>query len=71
MAVCRGTTIIGAETAITGTATTYTLDCGTGWTGENIQELKLLLYGRRGTSRTSNGYGLWCYGARITVKYIV
>lgn len=71
IAVCRGTTIVGNSTAITGTATTYTLDVGTGWTGANIQDLKVLYYAKRGTSRTSNSYGLWCYGAHITVKYTV
>ena len=71
IAVCRGTTIVGNSTAITGTATTYTLDVGTGWTGANILDLKVLYYAKRGTSRTANAYGLWCYGALITVKYTV
>lgn len=71
IAVCRGTTIVGSSTSITGTATTYTLDSGSGWTGQNIQNLKVLYYAKRGTSRTSNSYALWCYGASVTVKYTV
>jgi len=71
IAVCMGTTIVGSSTSIDGTATTYTLDVGSGWTGQNIQDLKVLYYAKRGTSRTSNAYALQCYGAQIIVKYTV
>ena len=70
-AVCNGTTKVGSDTALTGTATTYTLDAGSGWTRDSLQNLSVLLYAKRGTSRTTNAYSLRCYGARIEITYTV
>ena len=70
-AVCNGTTKVGSETALTGTATTYTLDAGSGWTRDSLQNLSVLLYAKRGTSRTTNTYTLRCYGAKIDITYTI
>ena len=70
-AVCNGTTKVGSETALTGTATTHTLDAGSGWTRDSLQNLSVLLYAKRGTSRTTNAYSLRCYGAKIEITYTI
>ena len=72
LAVCNGTTPVGSTTTIPGsTATTFTLDVGSGWTGASIKNLSILQYCKRGTSNTTNTYFLGFYGATLTVKYTI
>lgn len=67
--VCRGTSVIGQTTTFTGSVTTFDIDCGTGWTGSNIQDLSLRLYAQRGNQATTTDFSIQFYGATLKVTY--
>lgn len=67
--VCRGTESVGQATSISTTATAYTLDVGSGWTGANINELTLKAYAVRGTGGVNSTYYFDMYGATLTITY--
>lgn len=70
LAVCNDTTEVGSTSSVTSTSSsTFTLDTGSGWTGASIKNLKLLHYGKRGTSNTNYAIPLIFYGATLTIKY--
>lgn len=69
--VCRGTSVIGQTTEFTATVTTFDIDCGTGWTGANIQDLSLRLYAQRGNQLVTNDFYISFYGATLTITYTV
>lgn len=70
--VCRGTTAVGTATSnMTTSAREYTMDVGTGWTGENIKDLTIKVDVFRGTQATTNNYYCYFYGATLTIKYRV
>ena len=70
LAVCNGTTEVGTHSAVTSsTATQFTLDTGSGWTGASIKNLTIKNYGKRGTSGVNQDYSLDFYGATLTITY--
>lgn len=69
LVVCNGTTEVGVRQAMTNTVTIYTLNVGTGWTRETIQNLTLLEYAQRGSSNTTRAYYFALSGADLEVKY--
>lgn len=68
-AVARGTTDVAAGVNVTGTASPTTLDAGTGWTRQNLNDLAIHLHAVRGTSNTTSNYYFRFYGADVTVEY--
>ena len=71
LAVCNGTTEVGQHQGVTNTGTIYTLDAGTGWTRESLQNISILFYTRRGTSGTSSAYYQNFFGADLTITYTI
>lgn len=70
LVVCDGTTQKGTTSTVSSsTASTFTLDAGSGWTGTSIKNLSLLFYCKRNTSNVTGTYFLGFYGATLTVKY--
>lgn len=69
LVVCNGTTEVGVRQAMTTSSTIYTLNVGTGWTRETIQNLTLLEYAQRGSSNTTRAYYFALSGADLEVKY--
>lgn len=69
LVVCNGTTEVGVRQVMTTFSTIYTLNVGTGWTRETIQNLTLLEYAQRGSSNTTRAYYLTLCGADLEVKY--
>lgn len=65
----NGTTAKGSATTISSTsATTLSLTCGT-WTRNELQNCRLRLYAKRGTSSTSTSRYFRFYGANLTIQY--
>ncbi len=72
--LCAGTTTKGSSQNITGSnssPTTVTVDGGSSWTREELNNIKLRYWVRRGTSNTSEGSTLSFYGATLTVTYTI
>ena len=63
-----GTTGKGSATNLTTSETAHNLDCGT-WTRAELQDCRLRMYARRGSSSTSTNRYLYFYGADLTVTY--
>ena len=68
-AVARGTTDVAAGVNVTGTASPVTINAGTGWTRQNLDDLAIHLHAVRGTSNTTSNYYFRFYGADVTVEY--
>lgn len=72
LVVCNGTTEMGTHTtANSTTARQYTLDAGTGWTRESLQNIAVMYHTQRGTKNTTAGYYQQFYGAILTVTYTI
>lgn len=70
LVVCNGTTEVGEHSTVSSsTANTFTVDCGSGWTGASIKALSLLFYVKRNSSHVSNTYFQGFYGATLTIDY--
>ena len=69
--VCNGTTEVGTRQSLAsaGSGTTYTLDAGTGWTRDSIQNLTILELAKRGTVNTGYTFFIACDGADLTITY--
>lgn len=63
-----GTTMKGSATYLTDSDTAHNLDCGT-WTRAELQDCRLRMDARRGSSGTSTHRYLYFYGADLTVTY--
>lgn len=63
-----GATGKGSATDLTTSDTAHNLDCGT-WTRAELQDCRLRMYARRGSSGTSTNRYLYFYGADLTVTY--
>lgn len=71
LVVCNGTTEAGTQQAMTTTSTEYTLNVGTGWTRDSIQNLTVLEYAKRASSNVTSAYYFAFSGADLTVTYTV
>lgn len=68
--LCTGTTRKGSGVTITSTTpTTYTISNGGTWTIAELDDAKILLYAKRGSSNTTSTYYFRFYGARLVVTY--
>ena len=67
--VCRGTTAVGQATEFALSNATYDIDCGTGWTGANIQDFALRIHVVRGTQNVDTNYSAYFSGATLTITY--
>ena len=63
-----GTEAKGSVTTIPTSASIVSLDTGT-WTREEMDNLTLRFYAKRGYSGTSNNYNIYIYGADLTIEY--
>lgn len=63
-----GSTPKGSSDTFTQSISARTLTTGT-WTRDELQNARIRLYAKRGTSRTSNTYYIRFYGATLTVDY--
>lgn len=63
-----GTTAKGSASTLTSTATSYNMSIGT-WTRAELNDFRVRLYGKRGTSNTTTNYYLRFYGATLTIVY--
>lgn len=68
--MCAGTTEKTPSIATTASNYLRTFE-ETTWTREEVSDIRIKLYGTRGTSNTSSNYTLRMYGAELTIKYQV
>ena len=70
--LCSGTTAKSSNVTITNVSSSLiaTVDGGT-WTRAELDDARLKIYAKRGTSNTSNSYSIRLFGATITVTYTV
>ena len=68
MQLFSGTTAKGSAATLTTSATAQTLTCGT-WTRDELQNCRIRMYAKRGTSNTSTSRNMRFYGAELTVTY--
>lgn len=71
LVACEGTTEVGTHKTVGSTATQHTIDCGSGWTRDKLQNFTILFYAKRGTGNTTTNYFEGVYGADLTVTYSV
>lgn len=63
-----GSTAKGSAVSFTNSTSAATLSCGT-WTRSELDNMRIRVYGMRGTSSTSRSASMRFYGATITVAY--
>ena len=69
--LCTGTTMKGEATSTRGTSgTVYTMTPGS-WTRTELNDLRLYIYCKRGTSSTNRSAYHYLYGADVTIEYSV
>ena len=68
MQLFSGSTAKGDAATLTASATAHTLTCGE-WTREELENCRIRLYAKRGTSSTSTARYLRFYGAELKVTY--
>lgn len=70
LCLCEGTVEKGSPvTANSTTAKQYTLDGGSGWTRESLQDIAVLYHTQRGSSNETASYYQRFYGATLTITY--
>lgn len=68
--LCSGTTEKTASVSVTTTAAIRTFTMGT-WTKQELSDVRLKAYAKRGESKTTTNYTLRVYGATLTIVYTV
>lgn len=63
-----GTKAKGSATNINSNSGTFSISCGT-WTRSELQNCRLRLYAKRGSSNISSSQRIFFYGADVTVTY--
>lgn len=63
-----GSTAKGSASTISNSTTAYSMTTGT-WTRDELQNARLRIYVKRGTSNTTSNYYVRVYGATFTVEY--
>lgn len=66
--MCSGTTVKTSSVSVAVDPYIRTFTPGD-WTLEELADVRIKLYGTRGTSNTSNNYTLRMYGAELTIVY--
>ena len=65
--LCSGTALKGNATTITSTSRTlYRMDTGS-WTRQELSNVRIKLYGKRGTSNVNTNHTIYFYGATLYV----
>ena len=70
--LCSGTTVKGSSTSVTGSnsaPTTVTINGGSSWTREELNDLKIKFQVTRGTSNTTTDSTFSFFGATVTINY--
>lgn len=70
MQLYSGTTAKGSATSMTTTASELSVTAGD-WTLDELSNIRLKLYAKRGTSSTSTSIYIRFYGATLTIKYVI
>jgi len=71
MQLCSGTTLKGeASGELTNTATQYAISGGT-WTRQELSDVRLRCYAKRGANNTGTSYNFRFYGATLSVTYTI
>ncbi|MGM9608358.1 MAG: hypothetical protein ACI3XJ_12720 [Oscillospiraceae bacterium] len=65
-----GSTAKGSSTNISTSTTALTMTCGE-WTRAELEDCRIRIYAKRGTSQTSTSVNMRFYGATLTVTYSV
>lgn len=68
--LCSGTTEKTTSITINANNVLSTFPSAT-WTRAEVNDIRIKVYGTRGTSNTSNNYSLRMYGAKLTIKYTI
>ena len=68
--LCSGTTVKSAPVSLNASARVETFQ-DSGWSRSELNDIRIKIYGTRGTSNTSNSYALRIYGAKLTVEWYV
>ena len=63
-----GTTGKGSASNVSNSTTAFNLSCGS-WTAEELANVRLRIYAKRGSRNTSSNYYFRFYGATLTVTY--
>ena len=63
-----GSTAMGSAHTVSNSTSEFTMTAGT-WTAEQLNNAKIRLYAKRGTSNTTTNYYFRFYGATLTVSY--
>lgn len=63
-----GTTAKGSATTVSTSTTAQNMTCGT-WTRAELNDCRIRMYAKRGTSYTTTTYYFRFYGATLTIKY--
>lgn len=70
--LCKGTTVTGTSQSVTGSntsPTTVTINGGSGWSRQDLDNIKLKFQVTRGSSNTTTDSTWSFYGATLTVQY--
>lgn len=65
-----GTTAKGTAQNIPGTASVVTFS-GETWSRSEVNDVRVRIYAKRGTSATNNNFSMRFYGATLTIKYSI
>lgn len=65
-----GTTAKGSASTVSTSTSALNMSCGT-WTRSELNNCRIRVYGKRGTSNTSTTYYFRYYGSTLTIKYKV
>lgn len=63
-----GTTAKGSASTVSTSTSALNMSCGT-WTRSELNNCRIRVYGKRGTSNTSTTYYFRYYGSTLTIKY--
>lgn len=69
--LCEGTTEVSPSVAIGNSSANHKTITSTKWTRAQLDNIRLKVYNKRGTSQTSTAYYDRFYGATLTVQYAV
>ena len=66
--MCSGTTVKTPSITVSNNGYLRSFETGN-WTLEELRDVRVKLYGTRGTTNTSSNYALRMYGAELTIVY--
>ena len=69
--LCTGTTAKGSASTISNSTSELTLTAGSSWTYQEVQNIGIRIYVKRGTSNTTSAYNVRFYGATLSIGYAI